>query len=81
VLTVASPAAISSVRCNANGSVTLTLSTAPYLSSRVLAATNLAPPVVWEPIYTNVAGTSGAWQFTDLNASNYPVRYYRSSTP
>ena len=81
VLTVASPPMISKVLCNPDGSVTLNLSTAPYLSSRVLTATNLAPPVVWQPIYTNVAGTNGAWQFTDRNASNYPARFYRSSTP
>jgi hypothetical protein len=61
--------------------VTLNLLTAPNISSRVLAATNLAPPVVWQPIYTNVAGANGAWPFTDMNASHYPVRFYRSSTP
>ena len=81
VLTVLLPPIISGVICNMDGSMTLNLSTAPNTSSRVLATTNLTPPVVWEPIYTNVAGTSGAWQFTDLNASNYPVRFYRSSTP
>jgi hypothetical protein len=80
-LTVASSPVISKVICNADGSVTLNLLTAPDTSSRVLATTNLAPPVVWQPIYTNVAGASGAWQFTDLNAPNYPVRFYRSSTP
>jgi uncharacterized repeat protein (TIGR03803 family) len=81
VLTVASPPIISKVICNTDGSMTLNLLTTPNTSSRVLATTNLAPPVIWQPIYTNVAGTSGAWQFTDMNASNYPVRFYRSSTP
>jgi uncharacterized repeat protein (TIGR03803 family) len=81
VLTVASPPIISRVICNGDGSMTLNFSTAPNTSSRVLATTNLAPPVVWQPLYTNVPGAGGAWQFTDLNASNYPVRFYRSSTP
>jgi hypothetical protein len=80
-LTVAPSPIIYQIICNADGSVTLNLLTAPNISSRVLAATNLAPPVVWQPIYTNVAGANGAWQFTDMNASNYPVRFYRSFTP
>jgi sugar lactone lactonase YvrE len=66
---------------NANGSVTLNLLTAPNVSSEVLAATNLTPPVVWQSLSTFVPGTNGVWQFTDTNASQYPVRFYRSSTP
>ena len=80
-LTVASSPVISKVICHTNGSVAFNLLTAPNTSSRVLATTNLTPPVVWQPIYTNVAGANGAWQFTDMNASNYPARFYRSSTP
>jgi hypothetical protein len=80
-LTVASSPIIYQIVCNANGSVMLNLLTTPNISSRVLATTNLTPPVVWQPIYSNVAGANGAWQFTDTNASNYPVRFYRSSTP
>jgi sugar lactone lactonase YvrE len=66
---------------NSDGSVTLDFVTAPNVSSRVLAATNLTPPVVWQPIYTNVAGPAGAWRFTDTNAGSHPLRFYRSSTP
>ncbi len=80
-LTVASSPIIYQIIRNANASVMLYLLTTPNTSSRVLATTNLAPPVVWQPIYSNVAGANGAWQFTDRNASNYPVRFYRSSTP
>ena len=79
-LTVASSPIIYKVICNADGSVTLNLVTTPKISSRVFATTNL-PPVDWQPICTNVAGASGAWQFTDTNASQYPIRVYRSSTP
>jgi hypothetical protein len=64
-----------------NGSVTLTLVTAGNISSRVLAATNLVPPVIWLPIFTNVPGTNGVWQFADTNINKYPVRFYRTTTP
>jgi sugar lactone lactonase YvrE len=77
----AAPIFTSAVR-NANGSVTLSLQTAPNVTSRVLATTNLAPPTVWLPVYTNGnAGAGGQWQFTDTNTANYRVRFYRASTP
>jgi len=66
---------------NPNGTVTLNLQTAPNMSSQVLAATNLTPPVVWQSLVTNVPGAHGLWQFTDTNASQYPFRFYRTSTP
>ena len=62
-----------------NGGVTLSLLTGANASSRLLAATNLVPPVTWLPLYTNVPGASGVWQFTDTNT--YPVRFYRTATP
>ena len=46
---------------------------------QVDAATNLAPPVVWTTISTNTADLSGLWQITDLQATNYPDRFYRSA--
>jgi uncharacterized repeat protein (TIGR03803 family) len=66
---------------NADGSVTLNLLTAPKTSSRILMATTLTPPVVWEPICTNAPASDGAWQFTDTNAANNSARFYRCSTP
>jgi hypothetical protein len=36
------------------------------------------PPVVWQPISTNVAGANGDWQFTDTNTAGFPTRFYRS---
>jgi hypothetical protein len=73
--------ALSKVIRNADGSVTFNLSTTPGATNRVLATTNLTPPVIWEPIYTNVAPGNGAWQSTDTNANLYRSRFYRSSTP
>jgi hypothetical protein len=70
---------VSKVIHNANGSVTLNVLTSTNLSSRIFAATNLSPPILWQPIYTNPA--IGTWQFTDTNASLYRTRFYRISTP
>jgi len=36
--------------------------------------------VVWTTISTNTADIiSGQWQITDLQATNYPNRFYRSA--
>jgi len=64
---------------NGDGSMTLTCSTAIDRSSRLHTATNLNPPVVWRPVYTNLTG--GVWQFTDTNAGRTPAEFYRVSTP
>jgi sugar lactone lactonase YvrE len=74
------PPIISQSVINSNHSVTLQLLTAPNLSSRILAATNLGS-AVWLPIYTNVAGANGVWQFTDTNVVGRPAKFYRISTP
>lgn len=46
----------------------------------VEVATNLASPVVWTPIVTNVIGASGQIRFTETNANN-PQRFYRLHFP
>jgi hypothetical protein len=71
--------AIGTTSANADGSFTLNLSGTPNVSSRLYVTTNLTPPVTWLPLATNVNG--GAWQFTDTNAVNRPVQFYRLSTP
>jgi hypothetical protein len=72
---------ISKTHRNPDGSFSFNLLTTPNTTNRVLAATNLAPPAVWQPIYTNVAPANGNWQFTDTNVGHYPVRFYRSAMP
>jgi sugar lactone lactonase YvrE len=62
-----------------NGGLTLNLITTTNLGSRVYCATNLAPPIQWVPIYTNLNG--GAWQFIDTNTAGISGKYYRVSTP
>jgi hypothetical protein len=39
--------------------------------------TNLAPPVSWQPIFTNLTDDSGHWQFTDTNL-NLDKKFYRA---
>jgi hypothetical protein len=58
--------------------VTLDFVSRPGSSNLVLSATNLAPSVLWQSIWTNVAGPDGNWQFTDTSAANFPTRFYRS---
>ena len=72
---------ISKPHRNPDGTLTFNLLTTPNTTNRVLAATNLAPPVVWQPIATNLAPANGAWQFTDSNVGLYRIRFYRSATP
>ena len=47
----------------------------PYV---LQTATNLAPPINWQPIVTNAADTNGNWFFLDTNFSKYPKRFYRA---
>ena len=47
----------------------------------LLGATNLTPPVVWLPLATNAADTNGSFNFNDPQATNWPQRYYRLTTP
>ncbi len=73
------PAFSSAPVFNSDGSLTLQMSTLSPSTNRLYAATNLASPVVWQPIYTNWTG--GLWQFTDTNASGNQAKFYRLSTP
>jgi hypothetical protein len=76
------PLMITGISANGDRTVTLGFLTPPNTTVGVFAATNLNPPVFWNQvlIYSNV-GASGAWQFTDTNAVNYPETFYRISVP
>jgi len=69
-------------------SPSLTLSTAPAPTSiafnnpghhyyTVFGTTNLAPPVLWEPLGSPTNQASGVYYFTDLQSTNYSTRFYR----
>ncbi len=64
----------------ADGNVQLTLSAAPTVIWRVEATTNLAEPASWVTV-TNVVTATGTIQFSDLNATNLPQRFYRAVWP
>jgi hypothetical protein len=49
----------------------------PYV---LLSTTNLAPPVDWQPLVTNVADTNGNWSYTVTNTT-VPALFYRALAP
>ena len=82
VITLFNSPHITGLARNANGSVTLNFVGLPNTTNRVWAATNLASPVIWLPIFTNITtNPNGTWQFTDTNAAAFSKRFYRFSTP
>ena len=71
---VFTPPSFSSVTFS-NGRPTIAVTnTSGPMSVVIQATTNLANPFSWLPIYTNTTPFS----FTDLTATNYPYRFYRS---
>jgi hypothetical protein len=56
--------------------VQLTFTGAADSSWVLLCATNLLPPVAWQPVCTNFADDGGMWQFTDTNL-NSSQKFYR----
>jgi hypothetical protein len=64
-----------------DGSVTLFSVSTPGSNNMVLSATNLAPPVQWKLLSTNIAGADGTSHFTDTSATSSPAAFYRSLTP
>ena len=66
---------------NSNGSMTLSVVSPPGSTNLLSWTTNLASPIVWRPLSTNVASVNGVWQYTDTNTATYRTRFYRSLTP
>lgn len=71
-----------------DGNSQLTFAGIPGQSYLLQRTTGLEPPVVWTTLTNNVdgstvfvAGPNGLWTHIDLNATNYPQRYYRSAVP
>lgn len=62
--------AINKIVLNTNETVTVSCSGDAGFAYRMLATTNLAPPVPWLTVSTNVADTNGNWQFTDPIMTN-----------
>jgi hypothetical protein len=49
--------------------------------SYILSGSTSLAPANWIPLRTNQADVSGLLQFTDPQATNYPQRFYRLSSP
>jgi hypothetical protein len=73
------PPVFSQIALGANGNLTFNLLTTTNVASRVYTASNLSPPIVWLPLYTNLVG--GLWQFADTNTGAAQTKFYRLSTP
>ena len=50
----------------------------PYI---LMMASNLAPPITWTALATNVANSRGAFQLTDPQAASSSRRFYRVKAP
>jgi subtilase family serine protease len=68
---------IISVTGNVDGAVTMNL-TGTAGSTYILQATTNLSEGTWLPLATNALDTNGVWQFTDVDATNFPQRFYRS---
>jgi hypothetical protein len=44
-------------------------------------ATNLVPPIAWQPVATNLSTASGQWQFSVTTAPGARSGYFRLSVP
>ena len=73
------PSTVGSPVIRPDRNIELTFSTSTNFSSRMLLATNLAPPVTWVPVYTNFNG--GTWLYVDTNAAAFRTKFYQVSTP
>ncbi|HTY89217.1 MAG TPA: hypothetical protein VMB80_17350 [Candidatus Acidoferrum sp.] len=60
-----------------NGNLQLQFSGTPNYPYILQFATNLIPPVNWQPVLTNSADAKGNWQFTDTNLSG-SQKFYRA---
>jgi hypothetical protein len=65
----------------ADGSVQLAGVGLPGVTYTLLASTNLTPPGAWVALTNTVADGSGAFQFTDLQTTTFPQRFYRVVGP
>ena len=65
-----------------NGNVQFAFTNLSGPSYRVLASTNVAAPIAsWQNLGVPVETPAGVFTFTDLQATNYPQRFYRVQGP
>jgi hypothetical protein len=68
-----------SLICSINGSqLNLELTGTPNYPYILESATNLTPPINWQPVVTNRADANGNWIFVVTNKTTVPSSYYRT---
>jgi sugar lactone lactonase YvrE len=77
-LTVATSPLIYGTAHQSGGNISIYFVSRPSSENLVLSATNLAPPVLWQPVSTNEAAADGTWQYTGANPAGGPARFFRS---
>ncbi len=73
------PVNITGITLLGDGTVQLNFMGTPGGVYLIEAATNLSQPIVWTTVGTNTADTNGVFSFTDINATNFGDRYYRTA--
>jgi beta-glucanase (GH16 family) len=53
----------------------------PGVNYQLLTTTNLTPPILWLPLTNQTADGTGAFQFIDWNATNFPEQFYQITGP
>ena len=64
-----------------DGNIQIGATGLPNTSYNIEATQNLAPPASWAVIGSTLSDAQGHLQFTDVNATNYPIRFYRFVLP
>jgi uncharacterized delta-60 repeat protein len=77
-VTVAMPPQNLRVGINSAQGVQFLFAGTPGIPYSLLAATNLIPPIQWQPIFTNVADSQGNCCFTDTNSAMVSARFIRA---
>ncbi len=72
---------ITSIVTLGNGTSLISFAGIPNRTYLIQATTNVTPTILWTTLSTNTAGTNGLFQYNDLDSTNFPTRYYRTSTP
>jgi len=80
-LTVLLPPQNLSASLSSGQNVQLQFTGTPGSAYVLQVTTNLAPPINWQPVFTNLADTNGNWTFTDTNTLASPARFYRALLP
>jgi hypothetical protein len=71
------PQSFSGIRTN-NNQLRLQLSGTPNFPYILQSATNLTPPINWQPVLTNPAAVNGNWSVIITNLENVPSAFFRT---